>query len=156
MDSTHNGRRDTSEIGVNVTIAVQDAKTGKLIELHEDHNLVTNVGLNLVRDFLAAGAPQGLGYLAVGAGNNPATPGDTALQAEVQRDHFTKIATTQSVLTLTYFLGSAAGNGSTLQEAGLFNAATAGTLFARAVHDAIAKTAGITITYTWQITMGAV
>lgn len=148
-------KRDTTLVGVNLLVDVHDAATGELLEHHAEHNLVTLAGRNLVRDLLNEGTDSGLTHLAVGSGTTAAAAEDTALVAEVARDTFTKRATTDGVLTLTYFLGTASANGSTLTEAGLFNAGTAGTLFARAVHDAIAKSSSVTITYTWQITIGA-
>lgn len=144
-------------MGVNLTIGVQDATTGEALEVHELHNLVTNAGLDLLRDLLNEATDQGLTHLGVGSGSTAAAPADTALQAELLRDTFTKRTNTGTgAVTLTYFLGSTAANGSTLREAGLFTAVAAGTLFARAVHEPIAKTSAITVTYTWQVTFTAI
>lgn len=147
---------DAGHVGVNLRIEQHDAETGELLHADELHNLVTLAGLNLVRDLLNEATDGGLTHLGIGSGANPAQSLDTALQAELLRDLFTKRASGDASLTLTYFLGSTAANGSTLREAGLFTAATAGTLFARAVHDAIAKTSSITITYTWSVTITAI
>lgn len=145
-----------AHVGVNLTIDVQDASTGELLHRDELHNLVTLAGRNLVRDLLNEATDGGLTHLGVGSGDVAVAASDTALVAELLRDLFTKRTPGDGALTLTYFLGSTAANGSTLQEAGLFTAATAGTLFARAVHEPIAKSASITVTYTWQVTITAI
>lgn len=149
-------RRDTTEIGVNVVVTVRDAETGDVVETHEEHNLVTLAGRNLVRDLLNEATDTGLNYFAIGTGTTAAAEGDTALGAEVIRDVFTARSATDGVLTISFFLSSASANGSALTEAGIFTQSTAGVLFARAVHPAINKTSSVTVTYTWAITIGAV
>ncbi len=149
-------RRDTTEIGVILVVDVRDAATGEILETHEEHNLVTLAGRNLVRDLLNEASDTGLNYFAIGTGTAAAAEGDVALGAEVVRDVFTQRSAADGVLTIAYFLSSATANGSDLTEAGLFTLSTAGTMFARAVHPAITKTSSVTVTYTWAITIGAV
>lgn len=55
-----------------------------------------------------------------------------------------------------YYLGSGSANGNTLGEAGLFNAASGGTMFARVkLSPTIVKTSSIAVTFTWTINLGA-
>ncbi len=156
MDSNPNmGEIDPIAVDCNVRIDVCDAATGELLEREELHNLVTLAGRNLIRDLLNESTDSGLTHFAVGGTDTAPAAGDTQLAAEIYRDTFTKRTAVDGVLTLTYFLPSGAANGSTLREAGLLNAAAGGVLFARAVFGAIAKTASVTVTYTWSITIGA-
>lgn len=117
------------------------------------HNLVPLSGRNLIRDFMAGDPVSGLTYLAIGTDGTPPAASDVALGAEVHRAPFTSLSKGTGQLTITYYLGSTVANGSTLREVGVFgNGATAtpgsGTLYLRAVHSAIAKTASLAVTYT--------
>lgn len=151
-------RRGSEAIGlpVNVTIEVHDAATGELLRREQKHNLVTLVGRNLIRDFLNGTPATGTtSHFAVGTGSVAPTANDTTLGAEVLRDVVTKRTPDSGKLSVQYYLASTAANGSTLQEAGLFNAASGGTLIARVTYQAIAKTASITVTFTWDININA-
>lgn len=138
---------------VNVYIDVWDADTGQLLDHQEIHNLAVTAGRNLLRDFLNGDAVTGLTHFAVGTGTNAVTAADTALQTEVFRDVITKKTKDAAKLTAQYYLASGSANGYTLAEAGLFNAATAGTMYARVKFaSTIAKTASIAVTFTWDLT----
>lgn len=116
------------------------------------HNLVPTSGRNLIRDRLDGSAEDPLSHFALGDDNTAASNNDTALGNEVFRAAFT--ATTADVLKLTiqYFLAPGSANGETLREAGLFNDATAGTLYARYVIGApITKTSAVSVTFTWEL-----
>lgn len=138
---------------VNVYIDVWDADTGQLLDRQEVHNLAVTAGRNLLRDFLNGDAVTGLTHFAVGTGTNAVTAADTALQTEVFRDALTKKTKDTVKLTCQYYLASGSANGNTLAEAGLFNAATAGTMYARVnLASTIVKTASIAVTFTWDLT----
>lgn len=148
---------------VNLRLDVRSATDGRLLARHETHNLVTTAGRNLIRDLLhwASAAddprPSGLTYFAVGTGSTAPAAGDVQLGAEVARDVFTQRTKATGQLEIKFYLASTQANGSTLREAGLFGngataAANSGSLYARALHDAIAKTSAIAITYTWTLT----
>lgn len=148
--------RDGVGIPANVLIEVHDAKTGALLRSEERHNLFVLTGRNLIRDALnGTSGTFTISHLGVGTGTTAAASTDTTLGSQVQRDAVTKRTAGSGSLTIQYYLASSAANGSTLTEAGLFNASSGGTMFARVVHTAIAKTASITVTYTWTITISA-
>jgi hypothetical protein len=116
-------------------------------------NLTTVAGKSLVRDLLHGDAVAGVSHFAVGTGSTAPSAADTALVTEVFRAAVTSKTKGSGSLTIKYFLGTASANGSTLREAGLFNAATAGTLYARAlVTPDIVKTASIAVTFQWVLT----
>lgn len=143
-------------VSVNVVIEVHDAKTGEVLQRFEEHNLVTLAARNLVRDVLNNGTgTTGISHLAVGTGTAEPNANDTVLGVERHRSAVTKKTTDSGKLTIQHYLGSSEANGYDLTEAGLLNAASGGTLFARVKHTAISKTASLTVTYSWVLNINA-
>lgn len=137
----------------NVTIDIFDAKTQGLLRRERGHNLVPTAGRNLLRDFLDGDAPAGVTHFAVGTGSTAASNNDTALGTQVLRDVVTSKAKDVLKLTVKYYLATGSANGNTLREAGLFNASSGGTMYARYVlASAIVKTSSIAVTFTWELT----
>lgn len=148
--------RDALDLTYNVTIEVRDAASGRLLRRERRHNLVTLAGRNLIRDFLNGTASSGtISHLAVGAGTTAPTANDVALGAEVFRDVVTKRTPDAGKLQVQYYLASTAANGNSLTEAMLTTAASGGICFARVTFQAIAKTASITVTFSWDINVNA-
>lgn len=148
--------QETLRLGVNVVAEVRDAETDELLDSQAVHNLVVNAGLNLIRDLLDGDAPAGITHFAVGTGATAVAASQTALVTETFRAAVTQRISDAQQLTVKYFLPSGSANGGTLAEVGLFNAASTGTMFARAVlATTIAKTSSITVTFTWTITLAA-
>ena len=140
----------------NLTTEVRDAETGQLLQVQRKRNLVVNAGLNLIRDLLDGDAPAGITHFAVGTGATAVAASQTALVTETFRAAVTQSISDAQQLTVKYFLPSGSANGGTLAEVGLFNAASTGTMFARAVlATTIAKTSSITVTFTWTISLAA-
>lgn len=140
----------------NVRVVVSDAITGETLREETQHNLVVNAGLNLIRDLLDGDAVAGLTHLAVGTGTTAVSASQTALTTEVFRAAVTSRTSNAQQLVVSYYLPSGSANGNTLAEAGLFNAAAAGTMFARVkLASTIVKTASIAVTFTWTINLGA-
>lgn len=119
------------------------------------NNLVVDAGENHIADQLSS-SPGGaaMGWMAIGTGSTAAAFGDTALGTEVDRNALT--SRTDSANVVTYVGTWAAGDGTNaaLREAGIFNAASTGTMLARAVYSNIDKQAGDTLTITWTVTIG--
>lgn len=148
--------QETLRLGVNVVAEVRDAETGELLAEQAVHNLVVNAGLNLIRDLLDGDAPAGLTHFAVGTGATAVAASQTALVTETFRAAVTQRTSDAQQLIVKYFLPSGSANGGTLAEVGLFNAASTGTMFARAVlATTIAKTSSITVTFTWTVALSA-
>lgn len=150
-------KRIRAKAHVNVWVDLIDVATGAVIERQETHNLVVNAGLNMIRDMVNGTSVAGVSRFAIGTGTNPVQATDTALQTEVLRDVFTGPATTGAQnLTIQYYLSSTSANGNTLTEAGLFNAASAGTMYARVLlASAIVKSSAVAVSFTWTLTWGA-
>lgn len=137
---------------VSLTVDVWDAGTGRHRDRFVAKNAVVNSGLNLIRDRLN-GDNTALSHVAVGTGTAPVTSLDTTLATEVFRDILTGTTKTLGKLTVSYYLASGSANGHVLAEAGIFNAASLGSLYARVVFPTVLnKTAAIAVTFTWDLT----
>lgn len=137
----------------NVCVEVTDVRTGQRLALERGHNLVPTAGRNLLRDFLNGDAPAGITHFGIGTGSTAASNNDTALGTQVLRDVVTSKTKDVLKLTVKFYLAAGVANGNTLREAGLFNHASAGTMYARYVlSSAIVKTSSIAVTFTWELT----
>lgn len=138
-----------------------DTETGAVIEQHEKDNLVVTAGLNAIRQCFAAGTGAQITHFGLGSGagsTTAAAAGQTDLQGATKtRAALTStVATTDATLICQYYLGSGTLNGSTLNEAGLFTAASAGTMYNRIVLGTpIVKTASVAVSFVWTLTWSA-
>jgi hypothetical protein len=136
------------------TWVLRDAE-GRVKQVVESHNLVVTAGLYWLTDYLAyATPPNVMDYLAVGTDDDP-TPaaGDTSLNAEVGTRVQVAAGRTSPLAVWQLVATFAAANGTgALVEAGIFNAATTGTMFARQIFSVINKGASDSLQCTWQIT----
>lgn len=156
--------RSKVKVRSNVEVTTWDARTpeleelarlgvGKKLKVSRGHNLVVLAGRNLLVKLLAGDTVAGVTHFGLGTSNTPVTDADTALGAQSQRPLATQKLQTASVLTVKYFLPTTLLNGSTLQEAGLFNAASGPTMFARYIIDPpIVKDMSVAVTFVWTIT----
>ena len=143
------------DLSTNVSIQVFDVESGELIEEIERGNLVVLSGRNLIRDLIDEVPATGVTHLAVGTGTTAVVSGDTAMETEQFRGALTKRTPSSGSVTWSYYLSSSQANGNDLTEAGLLNAASGGTLFARVTHAAITKTSSIAVMYSWTLNIGA-
>jgi hypothetical protein len=149
-------QHDAVRLAVNVGIDVVDVATGRVLSQEKGHNLTVTAGMNLVRDFLANESPVGITHFAIGTGSTAPASTDTALVTELLRDLVTQRIKTSLSLTLKYYLPANQGNGSVLREAGLFNAAAGGTMYARYVLSSpITKNSSIAVVWAWELTLAA-
>ena len=118
-------------------------------------NLVVDAGENHIADRLST-TPTGaaMGWMAIGTGSTAAAFGDTALGAETDRNALTSATDSGNVVTYVGTWAAGDGTNATLREAGIFNAASVGTMLARVVYTLIDKQAGDTLTITWTVTIG--
>lgn len=145
-----------------LTWEIIDAATGAILESHECENLVVTAGLNVIRDCFNNGTGVAITHFGLGAGagaNTAAAAGQTDLQGATKiRDSLTgKIGTSDAELVCQYYLTSATGNGNTFEEAGLFTAASGGTMYNRLVLGSpIIKTASVAVSFVWTLTWAGV
>ena len=120
----------------------------------EQDNLVVNAGKWWIAGRMA-GTPGVMSHMAVGTASNPTiAAADTTLGTELTRKALTSTTQTAGTNTVVYSATFASGEGTgTLTEAGLFNAASAGTMLARTAIS-VTKGAADTLTINWTITVG--
>lgn len=139
----------------NVRVEVFDAQSWQKLDEQWYKNLAVNSGLDMLRDFMFGDQPGHPTHGAVGTSGTAAAAGDTALGAEVFRDVIASRVKGAQTLTVQFVLGSTHANGETLVEAGLFNAAAGGTMYARVVISPVNKTALLSVLVTWTLSWSA-
>ncbi len=125
------------------------------VETFHKNNIIVNAGFDFVSAAIGnSGArPAVMSHIAVGRGTVAAAAADTALGTELARGA-AAYAHTNGTKVFTFSATFAAGTATgAITEAGVLNAASAGTLFDRVVFPVINKGAGDTLTVTFTFTM---
>jgi len=136
-----------------LNIVLKD-ETGAVKESREIDNLVVATGLTFICSRMGGTSSDVMSHMAIGTGTTAAASGDTGLGSESHREALD--STTPSSNTITYVSSFEAGEGTgALTEAGIFNAASAGTMLCRTVFDVVNKGANDTMSITWTITLTA-
>ena len=143
---------DTLPMKGELTLTLLDSE-GKVKDFKELKNLIVQVGKNFVANALINNSTSPFTYMAVGTNGTAATTSDTTLGAEIARQVFSSSSVSTNVVTLstTYAAGTATG---TLQEAGIFNASSGGTMLSHVVFSSVSKGASDSLVITWTITAG--
>jgi|TARA_B110000238_G_scaffold117807_1_gene127775 hypothetical protein len=137
---------------IKLTGALTITKNGKVER--EVKNLVVTAGKGLVASRLSSNSASVIGYMAVGTGTTAAAAGDTTLVTELDRNALAVSGGSVSGAAITYAATWNAADGTgALTEAGLFNASSGGTLFARTVFAVVNKGADDTVTISWTVTI---
>jgi hypothetical protein len=145
--------------GIKVTGHIWVYKNGELVE--ERDNIVTTVGKNALASLLnsASAGTTLVTHMGFGTGVTAVAVGDAALTTEltIGSGGYNRAAVTRSnpsgnVIQYVATLTGVTTN-PTIQEAGLFNAASAGTLFAHQLTGAVnLATSADSLQVTWQVT----
>jgi len=130
-------------------------KDGNIKTQRREENLVVSAGLNFICDRMEGVAEAVMSHMAVGSGATAPAAGNTALETQLGAREALD-STTVSSNTITYVASFEAGDGTgAVTEAGLFNAATGGTMLCRTTFDVVNKAADDTLQITWVITLTA-
>lgn len=146
------GRDDFLLAKGHVKVEVFDTD-GIFKDSREIDNIITTVGRNMISDRLLASPALGVPtHMEVGTSGTAAAVGDTTITGGTRVALTSK---TRATNVVTFVGDWAAGVATaTLQEAGLWDAASAGTLAARATFGSIVKGAADTLKVTWTWTIG--
>lgn len=124
------------------------------VEVTHKDNIIVNGGFDFICDALGlAGRGAVMGYIGVGTSSTAAAAAQTALIAELIRQTTTYAHTAGTkvfTLSTTFAAGAATG---AITEAGVLNAAVAGTLLDRVVFAVINKGAADVLTSTFTFTL---
>lgn len=115
-------------------------------------NLVVTTGLGYIASRVKDATATAMSHMAIGSNSTAAALANTALGVELGRVALT--STTVSANVITYVASFPAGTGTgAVTEAGLFNAASAGTMMCRTVFAVVNKQASDTLQITWTVTI---
>ena len=138
-----------------VSITLTD-KDGNIKDQRTFPNLIVTAGKSYITSRMASNATSVIGWIAIG---NSATAADAAQTTLVGTELFRSATTvsggtpsTSTVLYETTF-GPGQGTSASIQEAGLFNAAAAGTMLARTTFAAISKGVSDSLNVSWTVTV---
>lgn len=125
---------------------------GSVKETREVENLVVQVGLNYIASRMKDATATAMTHMEVGTSSTAASLAQTTLVAAVSASRTALTSTTVTTSSVAYACTFGAGVGTgALTEAGIFNAASAGTMLCRTVFSVINKGAADTLTITWTI-----
>jgi hypothetical protein len=130
---------------------------GQKKDARQVKNLVVTVGKAWIasRMLVDAGGTGGvplMSYMAVGTSSTTPAVGDTTLGTEAGRVALASSSVTGTAITYTATFPAGTGTGG-LQEAGIFNASSSGTLLCHTTFPVVNKAAGDTVAITWTITV---
>lgn len=126
-------------------------KDGNVKDSREIKNLVVTTG----KQFIAArmiNTPTAMSHMALGANNIATAVGDTALSSELGRVALSSSSASGAVITYSATFPAGVATGAAV-EAGIFNAASGGTLLCRTVFAVVNKGPDDAISITWAITI---
>ena len=136
-----------------LTGALQISLNNEIV--HQCDNLVVTAGKNWVAGRFKDGSiPDEMSHMAIGSADSAAAAGNTALATELNRIALTTDGGTVSTNTVQYDASwTSAAAAYAIKEAGIFNAATGGTMLARTTFAVINKGTDDTVSISWTITV---
>lgn len=130
-------------------------KDGNVKDTREVDNLVVNTGLAFIASRMGGTSSDVMSHMAIGSGTTAAAAGDTDLESILgSREALDSSTVTANAIEYVSSFEAGEGTGA-VTEAGIFNAATAGTMLCRTVFSVVNKGADDTMTITWTITISA-
>jgi|TARA_R110000744_G_C19102423_1_gene533734 hypothetical protein len=145
---------DNLKLRGDVAIVLKD-KDGKVKESREINNLVVDAGLTFICSRMADVSSDVMSHMALGSSTTATAGGQTDLVSILGVRELLD-STTASSNTIVYVSSFEAGEGTgAVTEAGIFNAATAGTMLCRVVFPVVNKQADDTMSVTWTVTLSA-
>ena len=145
---------DNLKLRGDVAIVLKD-KNGNVKESRDINNLVVSAGLTFICSRMAGVSADVMSHMALGSGTTAVAAGDTDLES-ILGSREALDSSTASSNTIAYVSSFEAGEGTgAVTEAGIFNAATSGTMLCRVVFPVVNKQADDTMSVTWTITLTA-
>jgi len=140
-----------------LNIVLRD-KDGNVKDSRELKNLVVTTGLAYIASRMVGTAQDVMSHMALGSGQTAAAAGQTDLvsmlgsRVALTSTNIGGSGNTQVVYTASFSAGASTG---AVTEAGIFNAATSGSMLCRTVFPVVNKAADDTMAITWTITLTA-
>ena len=144
---------DNIKITGDVRIDLFDAN-GVVKDTREIKNLVVTVGKTFIASRMVGVLATVMGWMELGTGTTAAAVGDTTLQTVIASSRVALTSGTSATNVATSVVSFPAGTGTgAVTEAGIFNAASAGTMLCRTVFSVVNKGAADAMSITWTITV---
>jgi hypothetical protein len=150
--------KDLNTLSGRVRLEIKDTDGSLISDSGWIKNIITNAGKAQVALLMGDATAVPFTYLAVGTSATAVTAADTALNAEITDTGLARHAATVSRVTTTVtndtlqltYTWTASGS-KTVEEAGLFNAPTTGTILGHALTSSQVLTSGQSLTLTYQV-----
>jgi hypothetical protein len=127
---------------------------GELKDEREVDNLIVTTGRDAIIERLDSSPTTSQPtHMEIGTGATAVAAGQTALVTALDRNAVTSNTSSGGVLTNVGNWAAGDGTNAAITEAGVFNAAAAGTMYSRATFTAINKGASDTLQITWTYTL---
>lgn len=149
------------ELSGSLSLVLTDTESGEIREELYVPNLVVNAGKTFIASRMIGTSATVMTHMAIGEGSTAEAATQTALVTELTQAGYARASLTSSSASnvVTYSANFAANNpsapagGVVLREAGIFNAATGGTMLCRTVYPTVTKLPADALTITWTITI---
>lgn len=136
-----------------VALVLRD-KNGNVKDERNIKNLIVDSGLNFICDRMK-NDETAMTHMALGSGSTAAAAGDTSLGSQLgSREALDSDTVSSNTITYTASFEAADATGA-VTEAGIFNAASGGTMLCRTVFAVVNKGADDSLSVTWTITLTA-
>lgn len=135
----------------NVSITKYNAE-GNVVEKAYIPNLVVSIGKSYIASRIIGATPSVMTHIALGSNSTIAVPGDTTLGTELGRVVITSATSLDNIITYTATFPAGVATGG-IQEAGLLNSSSAGTMLARTTFPIVNKGALDVIAVQWNISI---
>ena len=126
--------------------------TGNLIKDFTVDNLVVDSGINFIINRMYSNVENPMSHMAIGDLFGTPAASETTLGSEIARVALTSTTVVGNSLVFVATFGAGVGTG-LIQEAGIFNAATSGTMLNRVSFGSVNKNSSDTIVITWTLTL---
>lgn len=145
--------QDSLKVKGRVGIVLKD-KDGQIKETREVNNLVVTTGLAYIASRMADNGDGAMSHMALGAGTAAPVAGDTALGSQLEARKAVSVSHSGGTVTYTATFGANESEGA-VTEAGIFDAATGGTMLCRVKFDVVNKGQEDSMSISWSISVSA-
>ncbi len=143
--------KDTIEMKGNLTVTLFDEQ-GNVKDERAIKNLVVSAGKTFIASRMVGTSQAIMTHMAIGTGTTTPAVAQTTLTTEAGRVTLASSSSSSNAVTYTATFPAGTGTGA-ITEAGIFNAASAGTLLCRTTFPVVNKAAGDSIAVTWVVTV---
>ena len=133
-------------------IHVWDVETLETKQYLEVDNLVVDVGLDYIASRMKDATATAMSHMAAGSDGTTPAAGNTALGSELGRVALTSTTVTSNVVEYIATFGAGTATGA-IEEAGILNARSGGTMLCRTTFAVVNKGAADAMSITWEVTV---